>query len=381
MAASSSTDDRPVSLSQPAPTGPIPTTAWHAYFSYGIGQMEYDGLLEQRNPCIRSLRENWSRKNKWFLKPPAAVGAPQLSSSYEITKNATFPYPAAFRRMMNPEPSTEAQSQNEECEPGSTDDAPRRQEGQTRAREVEIIPIPLVRLKHTLTVRSQPQQHDEETGGRGLTGNTPPEQDAQRIEWKTSVSTPIFGVSRTSIIEFESRIQPTYVVLGLFPQGSQNPKERVVFIDNPEKLFWKLYWATFRLRGCDTDTGAHKHIQLDNNGIGDLQLLMNTYKRWYVPRHISLAWSDWIHRTLNNSSLDVLQGQYAIELVLDWSVMRISTVVLLPVLLSLGIGLWLNSSHWTDLATIQTAWGTASYIVTAGALLAAMLGFLDIADK
>jgi hypothetical protein len=62
----------------------------------------------------------------------------------------------------------------------------------------------------------------------------------------------------------------------------------------------------------------------------------------------------------------VLNGTYALELVPDWSVARISIVVLLPVLLSLAIGLWLNASAWTDLATIQTAWGTASYIVTTG---------------
>jgi hypothetical protein len=62
----------------------------------------------------------------------------------------------------------------------------------------------------------------------------------------------------------------------------------------------------------------------------------------------------------------VEEGTYALELVLDWSVARITFVVLLPVLLSLAVGVWLNSRDWTDLATIQTAWGTASYVVTAG---------------
>ncbi|KAF5653745.1 hypothetical protein FCIRC_14008, partial [Fusarium circinatum] len=118
---------------------------------------------------------------------------------------------------------------------------------------------------------------------------------------------------------------------------------------------------------CDAETGIHKRITLDDNGVGDLQLLMSTYRQWHVPRHVSLAWSDWIHSTLNKSSLDVREGEYGLELVLDWSVTRISVVVLVPVLLSLAIGIWLNSKAWTDLATIQTAWGTASYIVTAGA--------------
>lgn len=80
------------------------------------------------------------------------------------------------------------------------------------------------------------------------------------------------------------------------------------------------------------------------------------YKNWFVPDHIALAWANWIHQTLNNSSLDVNNGTYAIEVVLDWSATRISIVMLFPVLLSLAIGLWLNSAAWTDLATIQTAW-------------------------
>lgn len=107
-------------------------------------------------------------------------------------------------------------------------------------------------------------------------------------------------------------------------------------------------------------------MTLDSNGVTDLQVLLDTYKKWHVPSHISLAWANWIHFNLNAGSYDLLKGSYSVELILDWSAARISVVVLLPVLLSLAIGLWLNSSAWTDLATIQTAWGTASYVVTAG---------------
>lgn len=112
--------------------------------------------------------------------------------------------------------------------------------------------------------------------------------------------------------------------------------------------------------------GTHERVDLDSSGLADLHLLLDTYKHWHVPHYITQAWANWIHQTLNNGSHDVLKGNYALELVLDWSMTRITIVVLLPVLLSLGIGLWLNSAAWTDLATIQTAWGTASYVVTAG---------------
>ncbi|KAF5604380.1 hypothetical protein FPCIR_926 [Fusarium pseudocircinatum] len=326
------TDDAPVSLSQPAPAGPIPTTAWHAYFSYGIGHLDYNGLVEQRTPCIRSLRHQWNVKSESFLLGSVAQGLPQLSSSYEINETATFPYPKAYQAVM------------------------------------KTIP-----------------QHDEEHGAVESETSPTPQAQAERIEWTTTFSTPVFGITRTSAIDFESRVQPTYLVLGLYLHGNPNPKERVVFVDKPDQLFSKLRWATFRLRGtrgtllslkhlkgfriykCDADTGMHKHTNLDDNGVADLQLFMSTYRTWHVPRHISLAWSDWIHYTLNNKRLDILEGEYGLELVLDWSVTRISIVVLVPVLLSLAIGIWLNAKAWTDLATIQTAWGTASYIVTAGA--------------
>lgn len=92
----------------------------------------------------------------------------------------------------------------------------------------------------------------------------------------------------------------------------------------------------------------------------------DTYKRWFVPGYIVKAWARWVHQELNAGSHDVRGGKYSLELILEWSATRIIIVVLFPVLLSLAVGLWLNAEDWTDLATIQTAWGTASYIVTAG---------------
>lgn len=94
---------------------------------------------------------------------------------------------------------------------------------------------------------------------------------------------------------------------------------------------------------------------------------MRAYNSWNVSEHNVLSWAKWIHQTLNKNSLGVPDGEIALEIVLGWSVTRISIVVLVPVLLTLAIGIWLNSRDWSDLATIQTAWGTASYIVTSGA--------------
>lgn len=125
-------------------------------------------------------------------------------------------------------------------------------------------------------------------------------------------------------------------------------------------------WEFSKALQCNHREGIHERIHLDQRGDADLQVLLHMYKSWFVPDHTALAWANWVHQVLNNSSLDVLDGKYAIEVVLDWSPTRISIVILFPVLLSLAIGLWLNSAAWTDLATLQTAWGTASYVVTAG---------------
>jgi hypothetical protein len=76
----------------------------------------------------------------------------------------------------------------------------------------------------------------------------------------------------------------------------------------------------------------------------------------------------WITKALNQESNNPLKGEMlSLEVILGWSAPRISVVVLAPVLLSLRIGLWLNSRNWSDATTLQTTWGVASYIATAGA--------------
>lgn len=223
-----------------------------------------------------------------------------------------------------------------------------------------------------------------------------------------SLNTTFFetGISREWGLGHETHVQPVYLVVGLFPRGHANPQERVAFVHKPKNLFWQICWAAICLRGvtgtffslkhvkgfrlykvcvcvslaaktpasiakivlykCDAETGLHERADLDSNGVADLLLLRDAYKQWHVPRHIAETWADWIHQEFNNRSHNVLEGKYSLELVLEWSPTRITVVVFFPVLLSLAIGFWLNAKNWTDLATIQTAWGTASYIVTAG---------------
>ncbi|KAI0149118.1 hypothetical protein BJ166DRAFT_57196 [Pestalotiopsis sp. NC0098] len=191
------------------------------------------------------------------------------------------------------------------------------------------------------------------------------------------------------------QFQPIYVVMGIFRHGQTNPQERVVFVYEPGTLFSRLRWAAFRLRGfrgtflslkhvvafqlyrCDAVTGTHELVALDNEGVADLKSFLATYRQWRVSDRMNQAWAEWIHHTMNNRSRYIHEGDYMLGIVLGWSVRRITVVICFPILVSLAIGIWINSNDWTDLATIQTAWGTASYILTAGGLFAALLAILS----
>ena len=56
-----------------------------------------------------------------------------------------------------------------------------------------------------------------------------------------------------------------------------------------------------------------------------------------------------------------MANSFSLEIVMGWSPFRIILVIFVPVILSLAIGLWFQARDPTDLATIQTAWGIASY--------------------
>lgn len=52
-----------------------------------------------------------------------------------------------------------------------------------------------------------------------------------------------------------------YVVVGIFPHGHANPRERVVFVKKPEHLFWGLLWASLRLRGVFGTFLSLRHVK------------------------------------------------------------------------------------------------------------------------
>ncbi|KAK1623701.1 hypothetical protein BDP81DRAFT_484658 [Colletotrichum phormii] len=228
---------------------------------------------------------------------------------------------------------------------------------------------------------------DIETSGHNPSAQQLPGGFTTVVTKDATINNRLFGISRTSVRVSVARRLPVYMVLGIFPCGQPNPVEKLGRDIFRLRGFWKTLFSLrhvkrFRVYKCNAQNGTHERIDLDKNGAADLQLLLHTYKQWRVPENIALAWADWIHQEFNNDSHAVLIGKYSLEIVLGWSVTRIVVVILTPVLLSLVIGLWFNSKDWTDLTTIQTAWSIASYIVTAGGFIAALLGIMSsLADK
>jgi hypothetical protein len=78
---------------------------------------------------------------------------------------------------------------------------------------------------------------------------------------------------------------------------------------------------------------------------------------------VARAWQGWVHKNLNNSKNNPLEGRYSLQLIYDWSSYRLSAVVSIPLLLSLAIGTW----YMMGQGDVVTSWTLALYIVTAAA--------------
>ncbi|KAF2820938.1 hypothetical protein CC86DRAFT_303878 [Ophiobolus disseminans] len=177
-----------------------------------------------------------------------------------------------------------------------------------------------------------------------------------------------------------------YLVLGIFSRADNVPIERRVEIHSPAYLFTILSWNIMRLRGlefwlslrevkqfslykCRWKTGQHIQVKLTSKSERALYQLWRTHSEWWHSKEIGEQWTKWIQENINQGSNHPLDENFddflSIEVILGWSVLRISVAVLMPVILSLSIGLWFQWSNSKDLATIQAAWSIASYVVTA----------------
>jgi hypothetical protein len=118
---------------------------------------------------------------------------------------------------------------------------------------------------------------------------------------------------------------------------------------------------------CDPSAGHHTRALLTSNQRATLRSLYNSYN-WRGRGTSEFLWDDWIFMHLNASSRNPEHGKYSIEILLSWSVLRLSIVTSIPVILSLSVGLWYQTLPVTDGSDpTGTAWIIATYIITAGA--------------
>jgi len=192
-----------------------------------------------------------------------------------------------------------------------------------------------------------------------------------------------------------------YIVIGIFDGIERWPKERVILVRHPSLFLFQVWWGMVKLRGVyyvfslkgvmgfrlykyNWASGVDEHLQLNKDDNETLRIFHRAYTAWSPSK--SKEWAAWVQENLNSrklrSGLGPPSRAICLEMVIDWCPTRISIVVLVPVLLSLIIGIWYQSKDPNDMNTIQTAWTIASYIASAGGLMAALLAILSsIADK
>lgn len=218
-----------------APTGPIPTRTWLFHLKMHDYVFEYENNIGQHNHCIRSRTADSS-----FRMAGVEMTGTPLPSVEGMTSSSGFPYPPFYRELV---PSLGTIPSLQGAEVGGAGSA---------AGNVQ------------LAEQSGAAPRRNRAGGDDhVTGNVQHTEVTQ--SWKLSWSAgSIFaaGIEREWRISHETRLQPVYVVVGVFPRGHVNPLERVVFVHKPKNLFWELFWAAFCLRGVTGTFFSLKHIKI-----------------------------------------------------------------------------------------------------------------------
>ncbi|KKA19094.1 hypothetical protein T310_6947 [Rasamsonia emersonii CBS 393.64] len=185
------------------------------------------------------------------------------------------------------------------------------------------------------------------------------------------VSTKL-GVSNVTATALEK-----YVVVGLYNRNNNVPVERLKRVKEagqlfaairsaskslrslPQRLFSLKYVAGFGIYECHPDKGYHTYVDID---LPTERVLLEFYRDYKSLRNdVEDRWGDWVHEKFNNGSTDPGQGRYSLQLVLRWSVGRITIYVTAPIILSLAIGIW----YMQKTGDAEAAWVISTYIVAA----------------
>ena len=176
-----------------------------------------------------------------------------------------------------------------------------------------------------------------------------------------------------------------YLVFGLLSTSTSIPKEEMIHIKLPHRLFEEFHKAASKLRPWPirilslksvsgfaiyecTEQGVHRRVRVDQSTQDILAEMFRAYNSG--RRDTDSRWIYFVHKELNKMQSNPRLGKHSLQLVLSWSALKLVVWGSTPILLSLFIGFWyMFSSHPGEdpVAIVQTAWGISSYIVTAGA--------------
>jgi ankyrin repeat protein len=176
--------------------------------------------------------------------------------------------------------------------------------------------------------------------------------------------------------------QGRHIIVGIMNRKTGIPRERLVFcakVDIFEDIrlahhlirpWWRRAFslkhvAGFSMYECHPHKGYHTSVDLDQRTIRTLSQLYGEYKT--LSKDKDKRWEDWIQVHFNLSDPNPRKGKYTLELILRWSIVKITLYGMAPILLSLVIGFWYMTTPGDDRnAIVQTAWTISSYIITGG---------------
>ena len=95
----------------------------------------------------------------------------------------------------------------------------------------------------------------------------------------------------------------------------------------------------------------------------------------YTPQD-SKEWAEWVYQNFNDNQKYPFRSELSLKLIIRWSPNRMIFAATFPLLLSLAVGFWYMALSGAEDGT-SAAWTIASYIVTAGAFLIALLAVLS----
>lgn len=176
-----------------------------------------------------------------------------------------------------------------------------------------------------------------------------------------------------------------YIVVGLLDRRTGRPKEKLIVtipeyglfevikrISGQLRPWWRSAFSLKTIQGfsayqCTSDNLEH-HVSTTFQGSIRVEIdeFFQDYRQY--PRDYGDHWMEFVRRHFNGGDDTSKKERYALQLVLRWSTTKIAIYGLTPILLSLAIGFWYQTTSGSDPNIVkQTAWAIATYIIAATA--------------